>query len=116
MSTPGIFLSFSHVFCVYLDASTAKNTKLKVDWRMGVEAMNWDTVAKKDNLDALSIDLKKLEETVKHVHNQVLTMKKREQEMRDLNGMSIVFLVLNINAKELPLHFKLHFALMCLFD
>lgn len=54
---------------------------------MGVEAMDWDSVAKKEHLDTLTMAVRKLEETAKYAHSQVLALKKQEQAMRDLNGM-----------------------------
>ena len=66
-----------------LDA--AKKTKISIDWKIGVAATDWEAIAKKDNLDRLGTELKKLESVVKEIHEEMLYMRKREEEMRDLN-------------------------------
>ena len=76
-------------FCVFLfpDAKSAQNTLFNLHWRMGVEAMNWDSVAKKENLDTLTSELSRVEETVKFLRSQLIVLKKQEEAMRDLNGI-----------------------------
>lgn len=53
---------------------------------MGVAATDWDDIAKKEHLDDLHTELKKLEVTVKEVDSHMVALRKREEEMRDLNG------------------------------
>jgi len=67
------------------DISTSRKTKISLDWKTGVAATDWDAIAKKENLDAMALELMRLEETIKEVYDQMLLMKKREAEMRDLN-------------------------------
>ncbi|GMH33236.1 hypothetical protein BSKO_01070 [Bryopsis sp. KO-2023] len=67
------------------DSKTSQNTKLKVDWRLGMGATDWDEVAKQEHLDGLQTAMKKLEQTVKDVQEQMVLLRKREEEMRDLN-------------------------------
>lgn len=45
----------------HTDIQTAYQTKLKVDWRTGVAATDWNAIAKKEHLDALTVELRKLE-------------------------------------------------------
>jgi predicted RNase H-like nuclease len=51
-----------------------------------VAATNWSEIAKKENLDEMAIELRKLEDTVKEIHDEMLFLRKREEEMRNLNG------------------------------
>eukprot|EP00803_Ostreobium_quekettii_P009053 evm.model.scf_1646.4 EVM.evm.TU.scf_1646.4 scf_1646:32298-36220(-) len=67
------------------DPKGAQNTKLRMNWKMGVEAMNWDSVAKKENLDSLSVEMRKIDATVKSIKDQILHMRQGEEEMRNLN-------------------------------
>lgn len=53
---------------------------------MGVAATDWDDIAKKEHLDELHTELKKLEVTVREVDQHMVALRKREEEMRDLNG------------------------------
>ncbi len=47
---------------------------------------DWGAVAKKDNMNVLATELQKLEETVKQIHQEMQYLRRREEEMRDING------------------------------
>lgn len=57
-----------------------------MDWKTGVHARDWDALAKKENLHAMAAELTKLEETVKDVLQEMAYLRRREEEMRDING------------------------------
>lgn len=57
-----------------------------MDWRTGVAATDWDNIAKKEHLDALSVEMRKLEGSIREIYAEMLQLQQREQEMRDLNG------------------------------
>ena len=59
---------------------------MSLEWKTGVSATNWDEVAKKENLDLMATELRKLEDSVKEVHNEMLYLRRREEQMRNLNG------------------------------
>lgn len=42
------------------DHVTAQSTKIGLDWRTGVAATDWDTIAKKEHLDQLSVEMRKV--------------------------------------------------------
>ena len=42
------------------DHTTALSTKISLDWRTGVAATDWDTIAKKEHLDQLSVEMRKV--------------------------------------------------------
>jgi hypothetical protein len=42
------------------DHTTALSTRISLDWRTGVAATDWDTIAKKEHLDALSVEMRKV--------------------------------------------------------
>ena len=60
------------------DLATAKATKVRLDWKTGVAATDWDAIAKKDNLNTIAAELKRMEELTKEIHEEMLTMKQRE--------------------------------------
>jgi p24 family protein delta-1 len=70
----------------FVDVKDAANTKIHLDWKTGVAATNWDEIAKKENLDLMATELRKLEQTVKDIHDEMLYLRRREEEMRNLNG------------------------------
>lgn len=49
-------------------------------------ATDWDNIAKKEHLDALSVEMRKLEGSIREIYAEMLQLQQREQEMRDLNG------------------------------
>lgn len=69
------------------DMDTALATTIRLDWKTGVAATNWDDIAKKENLDQMATELRKLEQVVKEIHQEMLFFRNREEEMRNLNGV-----------------------------
>lgn len=55
------------------------------DWRGGVAAKDWSTVAKKGQVDIMELELKKLEDTIKSIHEEMFYLREREEEMQELN-------------------------------
>jgi len=68
------------------DIHTAQNTRVRLDWKVGVAAKDWSAIAKKENLDAMATELRKLEDAVRDIHSQMLHLRQREEDMRNLNG------------------------------
>ena len=55
------------------------------DWRSGVTAKDWPSVAKKGQVDMMELELKKLEDTIKSIHEEMFYLREREEEMQNLN-------------------------------
>jgi p24 family protein delta-1 len=51
---------------------------------------DWDAIAKKDNLNDMSTELRRLEAMVKEIHQEMLFLRSREEEMRNINGVCTV--------------------------
>lgn len=60
---------------------------LQIDFRTGVSATDWNAIAKKEHLDALTIELRKLEDSIREVYSEMLLLQQRESEMREISGM-----------------------------
>ncbi|XP_058070450.1 transmembrane emp24 domain-containing protein p24delta9-like isoform X2 [Magnolia sinica] len=54
-------------------------------WKTGVAAKDWSNVAKKGQVDVMELELKKLEDTVKAIHDEMFYLRAREEEMQNLN-------------------------------
>ncbi|MEW5301731.1 MAG: hypothetical protein WDW38_008360 [Sanguina aurantia] len=67
------------------DLSTAYQTKLRLDWKTGVAATDWNAIAKKEHLDALTVELRKLEDNIREVYSDMLQLQQREQAMREIS-------------------------------
>lgn len=51
-----------------------------------LHVQDWDAIAKKDNLNDMSTELRRLEAMVKEIHQEMLFLRSREEEMRNING------------------------------
>lgn len=58
------------------DQATAQDVKLLVDWRVGALAQDWEVLAKKEHIDHISVELRKYEDLVKEMRQEMLHMKK----------------------------------------
>ncbi|OVA12222.1 GOLD [Macleaya cordata] len=91
---------------------------LDFDWKTGVAAKNWPSVAKKGQIDFMEMELKKLEHTVKFIHEEMFYLREREEEMQELNratnsrmawlGFVSLFICLSVAGLQL-LHLKTFF-------
>jgi len=61
------------------DTSTAQDTKLYIEWKVGALAQDWEVLAKKEHIDHISIEMRKYEDLVKEMRQEMLTMKKVDQ-------------------------------------
>ncbi|XP_012832962.1 PREDICTED: transmembrane emp24 domain-containing protein p24delta9-like [Erythranthe guttata] len=55
------------------------------DWKSGVAAKDWSIVAKKDSVDLMEIELKKMVDAVQSIHEEIFYLRAREHEMQNLN-------------------------------
>lgn len=52
-----------------------------------MSATDWNAIAKKEHLDALTIELRKLEDSIREVYSEMLLLQQRESEMREISGL-----------------------------
>merc|ERR1712014_177996 len=64
---------------------TSKKGEAKKGEFVGVEAKNYDELAKAEQLKPLELELRRLEDLTESIVNDFALMKKREEEMRDTN-------------------------------
>ncbi|CAD6245465.1 unnamed protein product [Miscanthus lutarioriparius] len=58
---------------------------LNLDWRTGIAAKDWDSIAKKEKLDGVALELVKLEVAAKAIHENLLYLILKEADLRDLS-------------------------------
>ena len=63
----------------------SKSGTVELDLKRGIEAKNYDEVAKAEQLKPLEITMRRLEDLSLHIYNGFADMKKREEEMRSTN-------------------------------
>ncbi|CAI5479579.1 unnamed protein product [Closterium sp. Yama58-4] len=91
---------------------------VELEWKIGVAAKDWGKIAKKDKLDGIALELRKLDEAVRSIRGEMAYFRKREADMRDLNEvtnsrvawLSIVSLLVCVSLAALQLwHLKAFF-------
>ncbi|KAL4569506.1 hypothetical protein LXL04_025145 [Taraxacum kok-saghyz] len=74
-----------HMLCfLTIDHEPMVNTTVELNWRSAVTTKGWHNVAKKDSVDTMELELKKMEETVTLIHDEMFYLRKREEEMKEL--------------------------------
>eukprot|EP00798_Chlamydomonas_sp_ICE-L_P013971 gene13971-19914_t len=63
----------------------APQLTLRLDWKLGVAATDWSSIAKKEHLDDLGVELRRLDDSIREVYNDLILLQQREQEMRDIS-------------------------------
>lgn len=56
---------------------------------LALHTQDWDAVAKKDHLSDMATELRRLEGTIREIHQEMVQMRSREEEMRNINGQPI---------------------------
>ncbi|EFJ16199.1 hypothetical protein SELMODRAFT_117173 [Selaginella moellendorffii] len=81
-STTGVYVA-----CFWLENVDAKEAVVAVDldWKTGVAAKDWGNIAKREHIDGVELELRKIEELVDSIHEEMLFLREKEQEMRAFN-------------------------------
>ncbi|CAK7322957.1 unnamed protein product [Dovyalis caffra] len=91
---------------------------IEFDWKTGVAAKDWSKIAKKERVDVMELELKKLLDTVKSIHEEMNYLRGREEEMQHLNrstnskmtGLSFLSILVCLSVAGLQLwHLKTYF-------
>ncbi|KAL4420637.1 hypothetical protein ABPG75_010293 [Micractinium tetrahymenae] len=67
------------------DYHTAQGARISMKWTTGADAHNWEAVAKKDNLNVIQTELRRLEQVVQTIHIELQNIRRKEERMRDIN-------------------------------
>ncbi|GJN15985.1 hypothetical protein PR202_gb02935 [Eleusine coracana subsp. coracana] len=58
---------------------------LNLDWKTGIATRDWDAIAKKEKLEGVALELVKLETAVRGIHENLLYLRSKEADMRDVS-------------------------------
>ncbi|ESW31584.1 hypothetical protein PHAVU_002G250200 [Phaseolus vulgaris] len=74
----------NYLACFWVDSHSQGGGEVNVnlDWRIGIAAKDWDSVARKEKIEGVELELRKLEGAVEAIHENLLYLKGREAEMR----------------------------------
>ncbi|KAH9621858.1 hypothetical protein KSS87_019599 [Heliosperma pusillum] len=80
----------NYLACLWVDGNSPKSSEVSVnlDWRTGVAAKDWDLVARKEKIEGIELELRKLEGAVEAIHENLLYLKTKEAEMRTLSEIT----------------------------
>ncbi len=85
--TPFVSLSYILLYSLFSTGyQIAQTTRILLKWREGVEATNFESLAKKDNLDSVHTELLRLEDSIHNIHLELQNIRRKEEQMRDVNG------------------------------
>ncbi|TYI49563.1 hypothetical protein E1A91_D12G043700v1 [Gossypium mustelinum] len=74
----------NYLACFWSDNRTRGSGEVvvNIDWKTGIAAKDWESVARKEKLQGVELELRKLEGAVEAIHENLLYLKSREAEMR----------------------------------
>eukprot|EP00250_Pteridium_aquilinum_P005925 c15941_g1_i1 orf=276-905(+) len=76
----------THMACFWIPFGTRDmKVGVELEWRTGVAAKDWASIAKREKIEGMELELRKLEDTVQLIHDEMLYLRQREEEMRNIN-------------------------------
>lgn len=73
----------NYLACFWVDSHyQGAETSVNLDWKTGIATKDWDAVARREKIQGLELELRKLEEMVEAIHENLLYLRVREAEMR----------------------------------
>lgn len=76
--------SGNYLACFWKDGSHQQDYELTlgIDWKIGIAAKDWDSVAKKEKIEGVELVLRRLQGIVESIHGNLIYLKDREADMR----------------------------------
>ncbi|KAK3179528.1 hypothetical protein Dsin_032167 [Dipteronia sinensis] len=76
--------SGNYLACFWVDGNNPKggDVSVNIDWKTGIAAKDWESVARKEKIEGVELELRKLEGAVEAIHENLLYLKSKEAEMR----------------------------------
>lgn len=79
----------NYMVCFWMpDAPKGTQITIEFSWKTGVAAKDWATIAKRERIDGIELELRKLEDSVQEIHDDMLYLRDREAEMRKINEVT----------------------------
>ncbi|XP_051139943.1 transmembrane emp24 domain-containing protein p24delta3-like [Andrographis paniculata] len=67
------------------DHNVGKRVVVGIDWKIGIATKDWDSIAKKEKIEGLELELRRLEDTVEAIHKNLYSLIQWEEEMRGVS-------------------------------
>ncbi|KAF3434883.1 hypothetical protein FNV43_RR21970 [Rhamnella rubrinervis] len=67
----------NYLACFWVDGSNhgGGDVSVNLDWKTGIAAKDWESVARKEKLEGIELELRKLEGSVEAIHENLLYLK-----------------------------------------
>ncbi|KAF2293794.1 hypothetical protein GH714_004800 [Hevea brasiliensis] len=77
----------SYLVCFWVEGrnSGGGDVSVNLDWKTGIAAKDWESVARKEKIEGVELELKKLEGAVEAIHENLVYLKIREAELRTVS-------------------------------
>ncbi|KAM3342951.1 transmembrane emp24 domain-containing protein p24delta3-like [Capsicum galapagoense] len=75
----------NYLACFWADNPGGGSLSVNIDWKTGIAAKDWESVARKEKIEGLELELRKLELAVEAIHENLIYLKSRELEMRSVS-------------------------------
>eukprot|EP00249_Psilotum_nudum_P007851 c20868_g1_i1 orf=164-787(+) len=81
--------SGNYAACFWLPPTLHGETvSVELDWKTGIIAKDWETIARKDKIEGVELELMKLQGAVEAIHENLQYLRHREKEMRDISELT----------------------------
>ncbi|RDX72231.1 Transmembrane emp24 domain-containing protein p24delta3, partial [Mucuna pruriens] len=77
--------SGNYVACFWLDGTHQEEATVSLEWKTGISAKDWESVAKKEKIEGVELELRKLEGAVEAIHGYLIYLKDKEARMREVS-------------------------------
>ncbi|KAH7518244.1 transmembrane emp24 domain-containing protein p24delta3 [Ziziphus jujuba] len=77
----------NYLSCFWVDGYNhgGGDVSVNLDWKTGIAAKDWESVARKEKIEGVELELRKLEGSVEAIHENLLYLKSREADMRNVS-------------------------------
>ncbi|KAJ4717057.1 Transmembrane emp24 domain-containing protein [Melia azedarach] len=77
----------NYLACFWVDGHNPAggDVSVNIDWKTGIAAKDWESVARKEKIEGVELELRKLEGAVEAIHENLLYLKSKEAEMREVS-------------------------------
>lgn len=95
--------SGNYVACFWMEGKHQEEAtlSLSLEWKTGIAAKDWDSVAKKEKIEGVELELRKLEGAVEAIHGYLIYLKDKEARMREVsertNGRVAWFSIMSLS-------------------
>ncbi|CAD6249350.1 unnamed protein product [Miscanthus lutarioriparius] len=68
----------NYLACFWIDsAEKGSGVSVNLDWKIGIATKDWDAIAKKEKIEGVELELRKLEVAVQAIHQNLIYLKER---------------------------------------